>query len=107
MSLELEQALKEIASERARQDAMWGGAGHDDNHGCDDWFDYIEHQIYQIREEWDGEDTDKVRRAYIKIAALACAALESYDRRLAAGQEPTENRFHSQHPTLTNVEAKS
>lgn len=89
----LEVALKAIASERASQDAQWGGATHDDAHGVDDWFDYIRRQMEKIEQEWSGDDEGEVRAAYVKIAALACAAIESYDRLTEAGRDPVNGRL--------------
>lgn len=80
----LEVALKAIASERAT---------HDDTHGVDDWFDYIRRQMEKIEQEWSGDDEGQVREAYVKIAALACAAIESYDRLTEAGRDPVNGRL--------------
>lgn len=84
----------EILEERNRQDAKWGGTAHDDQHDADDWFDYVRYQMSQVEEEWDGEDDNVVRRAYVKIAALAVAAVESFDRRLAADLDPVNGGFN-------------
>ena len=66
--------LLDMIDERRRQDAQWGGPEHDDTHSSDDWFKYISYQIDRAR-----YDTDK-RSRLIKIAALATAAVESFDR---------------------------
>lgn len=61
----------EIKAERVDQDKQWGGPEHDDLHGPDEFMGYITRQIEK--------DTD-VRERLVKIAALAVAAVESFDR---------------------------
>ena len=85
----LGRVLEEICQERARQDVKWGGTAHDDRHDSQDWAQFITYQNQAIpyeanlsvdREEYD----DVVRRRFIKIAALAVAAIQSIDRKSAA-----------------------
>jgi hypothetical protein len=67
----------EIRDERAYQDAKWGGPDHDDDHGEEEWFDYIEEYAQGYR----GKTRNLSSRArLIAIAALAVAAVESMDR---------------------------
>lgn len=66
----------EIMLERCRQNAQWGGADHDDTHGAMDWARYLDYQLCKISAYPDPE----TRRRYVKIAALAMAAIESLDR---------------------------
>ena len=81
----------EVVNERRRQDEQWGGPEHDDTHALRDWKSYIEYQskclltkrVYESS-EFKGariEPTPEFRERLIKIAALAIAAVESYDRK--------------------------
>ena len=73
----LSQPIADVLAERARQDAQWGGPSHDDQHDPVDWSHFIEEQAYWGREQ-------DPRRRFIKIAALAVAAIESIDRKASA-----------------------
>ena len=72
------QILQEIRDERERQDQQWGGRTHDDNHSYADWIDYMEHQASLLDLRIGGN----ARERFIKIAALALAAVESIDRKV-------------------------
>ena len=80
--------LDDILHERTRQDEQWGGSGHDDQHDPRDWLDYMSHQAHQMF-DFDGEPGNPplmrpipdIRERFIKIAALAVAAVESMDRK--------------------------
>lgn len=75
------QVFEEIAAERHRQDAKWGGPDHDDSHGWHEWIDYIiEHADKAYSTNNDDESYANARRRYIEVAALAVAAVESMDR---------------------------
>lgn len=75
----------EIADERAKQDAQWGGPEHDDQHSTSDWREYrTKFERHASRMYTDEHN----RAALVKIAALAVAQIESMDRR-AALTEPT------------------
>lgn len=67
--------LSEVAGERGNQDAKWGGAMHDDGHGQSGWRSFI--RSHTTKSERPGE----FRRRMIEVAALAVAAVESYDRK--------------------------
>lgn len=66
----------EALAERDRQDEQWGGPAHDDTHDELDWSSYIDHQTHKIVVA----DVDK-RQGFVKIMALAMAAIESIDRK--------------------------
>lgn len=66
-----------IREERVRQDEQWGGPKHDDQHCAADWSDYITHQLTKLDKYVGLEDG---RERFVKIAALAVAALEAADR---------------------------
>ena len=67
-----------IRAERARQDEQWGGPDHDDDHGGEDWIEFINRFLNKalpytmIADEWyDG---------ILKATALGVAALEARER---------------------------
>jgi hypothetical protein len=70
----------EVAQERERQDRQWGGPEHDDEHSVLDWAQFIAKQFCLVREDANA------RQRFVKIAALAIAAVESIDR----GEERVE-----------------
>lgn len=73
-----ERLIGEIALERVRQDEQWGGPDHDDQHTFHDWANYI---YYQLRTtNGIAPPADVQRERFIKVAALAVAAIESLDR---------------------------
>lgn len=72
----------EIKVERASQDAKWGGPDHDDEHESEDWFSFIQEHLDRA------ENPDVYRMQMIRVAALAVAAIESFDRKRASAQPP-------------------
>lgn len=72
----MEKIIKEIKAERAAQDSQWGGPEHDDEHSTEDFMRFI--RLQEAKCEY-GRGHD-VRERFIKIAALAVAAVESMDR---------------------------
>jgi hypothetical protein len=77
--------LSEIADERRRQDELWGGSYHDDEHGEYEWIDIIDHYVDQARFATRSPAKD-YRTELVKVAALAVAAIESYDRKQKGDQ---------------------
>lgn len=75
---EAKSVLAEVVEERRRQDKQWGGPEHDDTHRHSEWGAYIRKQLAGIPSAFDD---DKNRARFVKIAALAVAAIESMDRR--------------------------
>lgn len=84
--------LFEIAKERGRQDAKWGGPAHDDKHKTKEFADFIALRADRIRvfmhvnPEADGTTKlayrgETPRSILVEIAALAVAAVESIDRK--------------------------
>ena len=65
-------ALEQVATERYHQDLQHGGPGHDDMHQADDWYALLLIQVERLPESYP----DRL----IKIAALAIAARQSWDR---------------------------
>ena len=79
-----ESIFEEIQKERAYQDTKWGGPPHDDEHTVRDWVFFIVGYLGKIvispETNW-GRNEINVRRYFVKVAALAVAALEALDRR--------------------------
>lgn len=74
--------IAQVIQERKNQDRQWGGQVNDDKNGRNDWEFYIERQLSMLeREQGQG-----VRQRFIKIAALAVAAVESLDRKANENQ---------------------
>lgn len=95
-------ALFAIMKERARQNQKWGGPETDDTRTLEDWSRWIKQRakVLELVSLVTGDDGSllpgaeldddfaikidyepvKVRKLFIEIAALALAALESYDR---------------------------
>lgn len=87
----------EIMTERVVQDRKWGGPPHDDEHASVDWLRYIaEHCAEALGGAAEIVDEGHwltatisgsvggmpaFRRQMVRVAALAVAAIESYDRR--------------------------
>lgn len=67
---------KEVEAERQKQDEQWGGPEHDDKHDPRDFVQFI---LYQISLTNLGTAVSW-RKRFIKIAALAVAAVERLDR---------------------------
>lgn len=92
-----DRTLLDVLDERARQYGKWGGGGqedcaeHDDTHSRGDWLRFVQKQVGLAFVHIDGvDDTDaehgpRYRARLVKIAALALAAIESFDRRAAGG----------------------
>lgn len=73
---------KKYDKERRKQDEQWGGPEHDDQHGPEEWADFIGKQLTKLKTATESTaNTDKeIRRRLVKIGALATAALESIAR---------------------------
>lgn len=69
--------VNEIKTERNYQDNKWG-TGFDDKNTVNDWMTYI--NIYGSRATSMGVQAEDQRKAMLKVASLAVAALEAFDR---------------------------
>lgn len=69
--------VQDIQAERSRQDQEWGGPAHDDQHEVTDWLEYIGKQHGRA---FRASGPDEARERFVKIAALAAAAVERLDR---------------------------
>ena|SRR5882724_12439815 len=74
----LRSIFEEIRAEREVQDAKWGGPTHDDKHTQLEWWTFIKHHS---RRSIRGKKTDSYRKQMIRVAALAIAAIQAFDRR--------------------------
>lgn len=75
--------LAEVAEERDRQDAKWGGPTHDDTHSPADFCSFIREHEARAEAALKGlpiREFDDYRRQMLRVAALAVAALEQWDR---------------------------
>lgn len=78
---QLSQGLLDVATERQRQDAKWGGPEHDDGHHAGDWHRFVNLRLARVPVLASNGNTAEVRQMWIQIAALAVAAAESIDRK--------------------------
>lgn len=72
-----EQILIDIRGERAAQDAEWGGPTHDDSHNERDWAAFI---TVHLGRALEAKSRSACRRQLVRVAALAVAAVEWFDR---------------------------
>jgi len=84
MSKKTQDILKEIAEERARQDQIWGGPEHDDEHNVPGWISLIRIYMDKAHSALYGAGNKTYRRRMIQVAALVVAAIESLDRKTKA-----------------------
>lgn len=82
--------LDEVSEERTLQDSRYGGPEHDDQHSSVQWLNFISdramYQVFVIDHEECSSDnpySSDYRATLIKIAALAVAGIQSYDRNKA------------------------
>jgi len=71
--------FNEIEAERAYQDAKWGNT-FDDKNTVNDWNQYIAGYGYRAASMENVGKPEEQRAAMVKVAALAVAALETFDR---------------------------
>ena len=84
-----ERIFGEIAGERAYQDNKWGTEVDDTKNTPWMWASYVaQYATSWMRGKFlplASDDTDLFRKAMIKVAAIAVAAVESVDRQRAGG----------------------
>ncbi len=76
----LETILAEVAAERTRQDAQWGGAAHDDAMRMDAFVQLINDYVGWARVKAREGSSVEARQRLVQVAALAVAAAQSLDR---------------------------
>lgn len=74
----LPRILSEVVGRRCVQDVQHGGAAHDDTHAPDEWESLITDHSGRLTVIF--EPAADYRDRLITIAALACAAVQSWDR---------------------------
>lgn len=83
--------IGEIKRERANQDLQHGGPAHDDTHTPQDWMESILHQFTRFAEDQAClgaayPDSMSCRSRFVKIGALAIAALQAWGRKAGTEQ---------------------
>lgn len=71
--------IQRIVAERARQDQQWGGPEHDDGHGPRVWEDILSDHVTRLTDV-SGDPATDYRDRMVKIAAIAVAAVQTWDR---------------------------
>lgn len=98
-----EPAVADVLVERLKQVAKWGGYHADDRRDADGWLaltgGYLEKALQASVAARDAtvygateaasEAMDEYRRRLVQVAALALAAVESFDRIVALSSDPT------------------
>jgi hypothetical protein len=80
--------LQQIVAARCAQDVQWGGRAHDDEHTPSDWYQLLSVHVARLvrRPGIDEAPMDDYRQRLVKIAAIAGAAAQAWDRLQAASQ---------------------
>lgn len=73
------EAVGDISMERVLQDHQWGGPETDDLRSEAEWAEYIHKQISKLFQDEGGALAARDR--FVKVAALAIAAIQSIDRK--------------------------
>ena len=80
----------EVLAERCAQDAEHGGPETDDRHSLNDWIAIAARHLGLATNDKAVETPSRFRRQMIRLAALAVAAVESFDRKRTAGPRTPE-----------------
>jgi hypothetical protein len=80
--------LAEVAAERSRQDARWGGSGHDDAMTMTEFARLIADYAGWARVKAREGALDEARLRFLQVAALAVAAVERLDRDRSGASAP-------------------
>lgn len=76
--------IEEIVQERERQQHTEGWTlEHDDRHSVAQWMMLLTRYLGRACEEAEIQNGDGYRRRLVQVAAIAAAAVESYDRATA------------------------
>ena len=88
LSMTTDKVIAEVAAERERQNAKWGGATNDDQYNPLDWHEMIADYNAWARRMACMGSLDKARNRYVQLAALAVAAVEALDRKAESLKTP-------------------
>lgn len=81
MTEKQQEIISDIMRERLSQDAEYGGAAHDDLLDAHDWVAILcKHVGLAGNDGHQPFDAVRFRRQMVRVAAVAMAALESFDR---------------------------
>jgi hypothetical protein len=80
--------LAEVAAERDRQDARWGGKGHDDALTMTEFARLIADYAGWARVKAREGQLEEARLRFLQVAALAVAAVERVDRDRSGASAP-------------------
>lgn len=75
----VEQVLQAVLEERRRQDTKWGGPLHDTQWEPLDWHEMIADYNGWARRMWAMGSTEKAKKRFIQVAALAVAAIQAME----------------------------
>ncbi len=87
-AIALQKLLAEVAAERRRQDAKWGGAEHDDHHTVAEWARLIQNYAGWAEVMAGMASHYKARNRLLQVAALALAAVQALDRNVERSNTP-------------------
>lgn len=76
-----EYILREVETERQCQDHLWGGPAHDDRHAPADWLSILVRHLGLAAGDCAEIDPGRYRKQLVRVAAVAVAAAEAFDRR--------------------------
>jgi hypothetical protein len=72
--------FQEVLDERGNQDRQYGPE-HDDQHSREEWLNLLVRHLGLATDDGSGRAAEvRYRQQLLRVAALALAALESYDR---------------------------
>ena len=71
---------REISLERLAQDHLWGGPAQDDRHTEAEWVALLARHLGLAVDDGSGVSAERFRKQLVRVAALAVAAVESWDR---------------------------
>ncbi len=75
--MSLQQVIRDVEDERSHQEERWGVV-NDDCNTLDDWLSYV--KTFSRRAARENSNSPAQRKRLVQVAALAVAAIESFDR---------------------------
>ncbi len=79
--------LNEVRDERVCQCNKWGGNTHDDQHSLPKWNELIGEYAVNALLALERADPNEWRKQMVKVAALAVAGIEAFDRQANASAD--------------------